>query len=52
MKDPEYFAAWWNEDLFTLTASNRSSGNYSFQMCEVEIIVDSTDIVEALEYDM
>lgn len=30
MKEPEYFATWWNEDLFSLQNSTRASGNYSF----------------------
>lgn len=52
MKEPDYFATWWNEDLFSLQNSTRASGNYSFQMCEVEIIMDSSNILEDMLFDM
>jgi len=52
MKEPDYFATWWNEDLFSLQNSTRASGNYSFQMCEVEIIMDSSIELETMLFDM
>lgn len=37
---PEYYAPFWNPELFSLVDSNRSTGTYSKQWCSVEIHVD------------
>jgi hypothetical protein len=40
MSKPDYFAAFWNEDNYSLLESPRESGDYSYQWCEVEVKLD------------
>jgi len=40
MADPAYFAQPWYEDSYSVQESNRTSGDYSIQWCEVEVILD------------
>jgi len=37
MAEPDYFVKPYNETAYSLQASNRKSGDYSTQWCEVEM---------------
>lgn len=53
MVKADYTALYYNEDIFLLKDSNRTSvSNYSVQQCEVEIKLDGSVDVETLTYDM
>ena len=53
MATADYTALYYNEDIFLLKDSNRTSvSNYSIQQCEVEVRLDDSVDVETLTYDM
>lgn len=52
MKDPEYFATWWNENLYTLKETARKSGDYSVQACQVEMLVGPPSEMPTIYVDM
>ena len=37
MRQPEYFARWYDDSVFLSTQSSRKSGDFTQQQCEVEV---------------
>lgn len=52
MAEPDYFTRWYDESVFSLQQSPRTTGDYSIQACEVEIELDEGSKPDALTYDM
>lgn len=51
MADADYFAQPWYEESYSVQESERTSGDYSIQWCEVEIILDEA-LPKELTYEM
>lgn len=51
MNKPDYFAKPYNEEDLLVQSSSRTSGDYSIQMCEVEVVLEQGTL-ETLTFDM
>lgn len=52
MAEPDYYARWYNADIFSLQTSPRTTGDYSIQACEVEIKLPAGSSPDTLTYNM
>ena len=52
MNKPDYYARFYNDELFSVQASPRASGDYSIQRCEVEIKLPEGASPDTLTYEM
>jgi len=52
MNKPDYYARHYNEELFSQQVSPRSTGDYTIQRCEVEIVLPEGSNPDILTYEM
>ena len=52
MSTPDYYALFYKQELFSLQTSPRTTGDYSIQMCEVEIKLPEGSNPDTITYNM
>ena len=52
MRKPEYYARWYDDTVFISKQSNRASGDFTQQQCEVEVELPAEANVDTINLDL
>jgi hypothetical protein len=52
MREPDYYARWYDDSVFLSKTSNRESGDFTQQQCEVEVKLPADANVDTINMDL